>query len=210
MRYSARWLRLCRQVRLAQPHFVFCAQTLPVPPPTMASDRVVIRKSWHSYNWDCRADSLGIQAHRATYRQLGLLIEEYREEAWVRRNTVRGFGGDRAMVRMGELLLDAGGPDNPVEDYELEGARPYTVADCGSGRCQHYVSCRCVGCRDIGGYSAGARAEHQAHPRDAGGSSSYTGMPPAPRLRAVSRRRQAVLLGSVTGREATDDASPAD
>jgi hypothetical protein len=166
----------------------------------MVSDRIVIRKGSHQYNWDFRADALRIQAHRETYRQFGLLIlavlfheqpahvqldlthpasdirhlvveyvysdeydswytsrpyffryypdetdkhpwlhedvavadlprfvlttleeEQYREDGWARRDTVRGFGSDRATVRLAELLLDAGRPDNPVQEYELEG-----------------------------------------------------------------------------------------
>jgi hypothetical protein len=166
----------------------------------MVSDRLIIRKSWHRYNWEYRADALRIQAHRATYRQLGLLIlavlfheepvqvrldlthpsseiqhllvefaycqehysdyctrpylfryspqetqrhpwfytlggvrvedlpsfmltnlaAEYSEEAWSRRDTVRGFGLDRATVRIAELLLNASRPENDVLEYELE------------------------------------------------------------------------------------------
>jgi hypothetical protein len=56
------------------PHYVFSAKTLPIPPSTMASDRLIIRKGSHQYNWDFRADTLGIQARPESYRQLGLLI----------------------------------------------------------------------------------------------------------------------------------------
>lgn len=52
---------------------------------------------------------------------LTTLTDVYREEAWSQRDTVRGFGGDRAMVRTADLLLNAGRPENEVLEYKLEG-----------------------------------------------------------------------------------------
>jgi hypothetical protein len=43
-----------------------------------------------------------------------------RPEEWERRDTIVGFGTDRASVRLAELLLNASRPDNPVVEYELE------------------------------------------------------------------------------------------
>jgi hypothetical protein len=37
------------------------------------------------------------------------------------RDTVRGFGSDVGSVRLAELLLNASQPDNPVDEYVLEG-----------------------------------------------------------------------------------------
>lgn len=42
-------------------------------------------------------------------------------EDWERRDTVRGCGSDAASVLFAELLLNAGCPENPVTEYELEG-----------------------------------------------------------------------------------------
>ena len=44
----------------------------------------------------------------------------YTEEDWARRDTVRGCGSDAASVLFAELLLNAGRPENPVTEYELE------------------------------------------------------------------------------------------
>lgn len=182
--------------------FVFSARTLPVPPAEMGTDRLIIAKGTHTYHPVWRVDALGMQAHRRTYRQLGLLILavvfhetpirvrvdlthptsdvkqlivefEYLHEAhggyiarpyafaytpadtarhpwydrpwswgtpdlpvftltngedlvvrpadWERRDTVRGCGSDPASVLFAELLLNAGRPDNPVVEYQLEG-----------------------------------------------------------------------------------------
>ena len=40
---------------------------------------------------------------------------------WERRDTVRGCGSDAASVLFAELLLNAGRPENPVTEYQLEG-----------------------------------------------------------------------------------------
>jgi hypothetical protein len=45
----------------------------------------------------------------------------YTEEDWARRDTVRGCGSDAANILFAELLLNAGRPQNPVTEYELEG-----------------------------------------------------------------------------------------
>jgi len=41
--------------------------------------------------------------------------------SWASRDLVRLCGSDRALVRLAELLLNAGRPDNPVVEYQLEG-----------------------------------------------------------------------------------------
>ncbi len=56
------------------PNFVFSTQTLPVPPPILATDKLFIRKARHQYNVEYLADALWFQASRRTLRQLGLLI----------------------------------------------------------------------------------------------------------------------------------------
>jgi len=43
------------------------------------------------------------------------------EEERAQRDTVRGFGSDMGSVRLAELLLNASQPDNPVDEYVLEG-----------------------------------------------------------------------------------------
>lgn len=43
------------------------------------------------------------------------------EEAWANRDTVRGFGTDVGSVRLAELLLNASQPNNPADEYVLEG-----------------------------------------------------------------------------------------
>lgn len=182
--------------------FVFSARTLPVPPVEMETDRLIVAKTTHNYHPVWRVDALWMQAHRRTYRQLGLLILavvfherpaqvrvalthptadvktliiefEYLHEAhggyivrpyafaytpadterlpwydrpwswrppdlpvftltntedliirpedWERRDTVRGCGSDAASVLFAELLLNAGRPDNPMVEYQLEG-----------------------------------------------------------------------------------------
>lgn len=55
-------------------NFIFSCQTLPVPPAHLVTDRLVIRKQKHAYQSWFRADALWFQAHKSTYRQLGLLI----------------------------------------------------------------------------------------------------------------------------------------
>lgn len=45
----------------------------------------------------------------------------YTEEGWARRDTLRGCGSDTASVLFAELLLNAGRPENPVSEYQLEG-----------------------------------------------------------------------------------------
>jgi len=47
------------------------------------------------------------------------------EEDRANRDTVRGFGTDKGSVRLAELLLNAGQPDNPVDEYNLEGDGGY-------------------------------------------------------------------------------------
>jgi hypothetical protein len=55
-------------------NFVFSAQTLPIPPAYMQTERLLVRRTYHDYNGWYRADSLWFQAHRSTYRNLALLI----------------------------------------------------------------------------------------------------------------------------------------
>jgi hypothetical protein len=43
------------------------------------------------------------------------------EQDRANRDTVRGFGTDEGSVRLAELLLNASQPDNPVDEYDLEG-----------------------------------------------------------------------------------------
>ncbi len=45
----------------------------------------------------------------------------YTEKDWRDRDTVIGFGNDRASVKFAELLLNASLPENPVVEYQLEG-----------------------------------------------------------------------------------------
>jgi len=40
---------------------------------------------------------------------------------WERRDTLRGCGSDAASALFAELLLNAGRPENPVTEYQLEG-----------------------------------------------------------------------------------------
>jgi len=182
--------------------FIFSARTLPVPPPEMATDRLILTKTTHNWYPAWRVDAVWMQAHRRTCRQLGLLILavvfhetpawvqvtlthptstvkqliiefEYLHEAhggyiarpyafaytpeetdrhpwgnrpwsgrlsdlpvfvltnqedlimtpqdWERRDTLRVCGSDAASVLFAELLLNAGRPDNPVNEYQLEG-----------------------------------------------------------------------------------------
>jgi hypothetical protein len=54
--------------------FVFSRRTLPVPPAEMATDRLILAKTTHSYHPAWRVDAVRMQAHRRTCRQLGLLI----------------------------------------------------------------------------------------------------------------------------------------
>lgn len=43
------------------------------------------------------------------------------DEEWAARDAVRGFGTDVGSVRLAELLLNASQPNNPVDEYTLEG-----------------------------------------------------------------------------------------
>lgn len=54
--------------------FIFSAWTLPVPPPEMSTDRLILTKTTHDWYPAWRADAVWMQAHRRTCRQLGLLI----------------------------------------------------------------------------------------------------------------------------------------
>ena len=55
-------------------HFVFSTSTLPTPPTRLVTDRLVITKGKHQYDSHYRADHLRWEAHKSTYRYLGLLI----------------------------------------------------------------------------------------------------------------------------------------
>jgi hypothetical protein len=179
------------------------AATLPLPKTYLTTDRLYIVKGTHDYDGCFRAATVLFHAHKATYRQLGLLIlavvfhtmpeavtvelthpasaikrlvvespmkgpddissgyntrpyvfsyhpeattrypwpypltpvefpsfyltnYEYVpgmtvDEEWANRDTVRGFGTDVGSVRLAELLLNASQPNNPVDEYVLEG-----------------------------------------------------------------------------------------
>jgi hypothetical protein len=60
------------------PGFVFSASNLPVPPERMDTDRLVVRRTWRTYNYHNNegypVDGLVFQAKPETYRHLGLLI----------------------------------------------------------------------------------------------------------------------------------------
>ncbi len=47
------------------------------------------------------------------------------EQDRVERDTVRGFGTDKGSVLFAELLLNASQPDNPLNEYDLEGDGGY-------------------------------------------------------------------------------------
>lgn len=53
--------------------FIFSSQTLPIPPATMQTNRLVIKKTEHHYG-SYRTDLLLLYAHKKPYRHLGLLI----------------------------------------------------------------------------------------------------------------------------------------
>lgn len=54
--------------------FTFSIETLPVLPSEIKTENLYIKKSQHTYNDSCRYDSLHFNAHKETYRFLGLLI----------------------------------------------------------------------------------------------------------------------------------------
>jgi len=54
--------------------FVFHRQVLPVPPVSLTSDRIVIRKGVHDYNSWYRADGLEMFLSAQTSRELGLFL----------------------------------------------------------------------------------------------------------------------------------------
>jgi hypothetical protein len=54
--------------------FTFSFESLPVPPEEVETENLYIKKSQHTYNESCRYDSLHFNAHKETYRFLGLLI----------------------------------------------------------------------------------------------------------------------------------------
>jgi hypothetical protein len=56
------------------PDFVFHAGVLPVPPTSLASDRIVIRKFMHEYNSWYRADALWMSLSPRTRRELGVFL----------------------------------------------------------------------------------------------------------------------------------------
>ena len=183
----------------------FTVQTLPLPPQSLVTDRIHIRKARHDYGGYYLADSLWIQAEKEVYRQWGLLIlatlfhpdqpsvtlqlthptsdikrirmlnptsveptapgyhtrpyafTYYAEEPrrplwqyphpsvwdlpsfhlttenempitdadWRERDTIVGFGGDVACVRLAELLLNIGIAENTAVEYVLEGDGGY-------------------------------------------------------------------------------------
>ncbi len=182
--------------------FIFSTRTLPVCPPRLVTDRIIIRKLKGDKPSGFRFDLLWFEAHKRTYRELGLLILsvifqpepdqvqlelnhpasnikhlivrfEYQdldevypgyttrpfafsyypdetkrhpwydqhpnvnslpcffltnleecivtEEQWAQRDTIIGFNTDEASVRLAELLLNIGRPENTVDQYDLEG-----------------------------------------------------------------------------------------
>jgi hypothetical protein len=54
--------------------FVFHQQVFPVPPVSLSSDRILIRKSQHEYNSCYRADGLEMFLSARTCRELGLFL----------------------------------------------------------------------------------------------------------------------------------------
>lgn len=54
--------------------FVFTSQVLPVPPPYLITDRLLLKKGAHDYDSNFRADVLQFHFHQETCRNLGLLI----------------------------------------------------------------------------------------------------------------------------------------
>ncbi len=52
----------------------FSARLLPLPPRDMVTDRLIIAKTTHNYDSHWQTEALHVQAHKETYRQLGLLI----------------------------------------------------------------------------------------------------------------------------------------
>jgi hypothetical protein len=54
--------------------FVFHQQVLPVPPVSLSTDRIIIRKAEHSYNSCHRTDGLWIFLNPRTCRELGLFL----------------------------------------------------------------------------------------------------------------------------------------
>jgi hypothetical protein len=56
------------------PDFVFHAGVLPVPPTTLSSDRIVIRKTTHDYNSWYRADALWMSLSPRKCRELGVFL----------------------------------------------------------------------------------------------------------------------------------------
>lgn len=56
-----------------------------------------------------------------TFRLTNLKEFVLTEEDWARRDTVQGFGNDDASVRLAELLLRFGSPENEANEVVLEG-----------------------------------------------------------------------------------------
>lgn len=54
--------------------FTFTMANLPVLPSEFQTQNLYIKRSQHTYNDSCRYDSLHLNAHKETYRFLGLLI----------------------------------------------------------------------------------------------------------------------------------------
>lgn len=63
----------------------------------------------------------------------------FSEEDWRNRDTVIGFGNDRASVRFAELLLNASMPQNPVVEYQLEGERGFRGVGVESAEVQLFL-----------------------------------------------------------------------
>ena len=54
--------------------FTFTMENLPILTLTLETQNLYIKRSQHTYNDSCRYDSLNFNAHKETYRFLGLLI----------------------------------------------------------------------------------------------------------------------------------------
>ena len=54
--------------------FTFTTENLPILPSTLETRNLYIKRSQHTYNDSCRYDLLHFNAHKETYRFLGLLI----------------------------------------------------------------------------------------------------------------------------------------
>lgn len=54
--------------------FTFSLESLSIPPEELGTENLYIKRSQHTYNDSCKYDSLHFNAHKETYRFLGLLI----------------------------------------------------------------------------------------------------------------------------------------